>query len=771
MMGKFAEKISDILFEQCVELLTDSGIDRISTARNSYKEKKQYEKYRASLEEEILEKFGDERFYDELCNALLCCSDMDRLMERCMDRRTTDEESDEEFLQVVLERCILRPDEKARARECLKYILDKTFESFNHLCDAENIKLKNIIIRQEEKTREAICKLGNELREKLEENQRWTPEKADDEELSEQKFYRLWRQSQEAYYRVDDNEVLIHERLLIFLDEEITGGTFDELCVTLPGRVEGVDEPLPEFMCAGDHERLPLFYGQTLVWLAQACLRRKGTANRRLLDYYRTQNYIERAENIVKACCADAVIDFENAAECETYCAGLNAEINKVKEQLKNAEDEQMRTPAVKVNRDEDAFAVFEPVFSGCFDSVAGQDESKLNDLELNIFQLAAGGKTILLQGPQIVDNRNMLKLLHTPGFEMLCRTGIVVFSSYGNIRNTDDFIKSRLMNENFKFSSFPEYDDPDIGQGLRRTVFMGLDKRQMFREIEGFIPHALRERLELIYDGYWLAGECFGESDTLRYHQNCGLRTSKFHLHARTANELEGGLPVILREKLEELKEDQCLVPIKGREEYLQYFEKMERLALQTDSKGRYCKFRSDYDYLIDRLKAQGRFEDDVLERFRRLIHTCYLLYNGKMSCEKVIIPMSDPMLCVYHKNQELQDNVCKVDYTYRRYKQKSSAEQNVVGWTDIVGLVLNAREAMADPDIPFGKKAGAMKKATGLVYAEALDQTPYVKEMSARTSEGKQIDVLDRALDSNAMEGSDIQECYQTPIEQAAE
>ena len=99
------------------------------------------------------------------------------------------------------------------------------------------------------------------------------------------------------------------------------------------------------------------------------------------------------------------------------------------------------------------------------------------------------------------------------------------------------------------------------------------------------------------------------------------------------------------------------------------------------------------------------------------------------------------------------------------------SSAEQNVVGWADIVNLVLDARDVMADPDIPSGKKAGMMKQATGLVYAEALDQTPYVKEMSAKTLEGKRIDVLDRALDSNAMEGSDTQECYQTPIEPALE
>lgn len=207
----------------------------------------------------------------------------------------------------------------------------------------------------------------------------------------------------------------------------------------------------------------------------------------------------------------------------------------RIKEQPGHTERERKgQFPAVKVNGDNDAFAVFEPVFSGCFDSVTGQDESKLNDLELNIFQLAAGGKTILLQGPQIIDNRNMLRLLHTEAFETLCRMGIVVFSSYGGIRNTDDFIKSRLMNADFKFSSFPQYDDPDMGAYLRRIVLKGLENRRMFREIEGHVPFELRKELELIYDGYWLAGECFRESDILKYHQNRAVKTSKFRLHAR---------------------------------------------------------------------------------------------------------------------------------------------------------------------------------------------------------------------------------------------
>ena len=383
MISKLAEKISDAIFDQCIELMTGCSKEQIGAMLERYTEKKKYEKYRISLDEEILKKYGNEKFYDELCNALLCTPNLDRLISRCMDRSVVDDESEEEFVRAILAQCNLGPGEMSEARDCIKYISDKTFGSFNHLWDAENIKLKNIIIRQTEKTLEEIRNLRREILE--------MQEKSD--KLPEQEFYWLWKQSQIAASCHADDEANIHEQLLIFLDKQIAEGLFDELCAALPGPVEGVDKTLPEFMCEGSHDRPPLFCAQVMVWLSRAYLGRTGRTNRKLLDHCRIRNYIERAEEIVNACSADAVIDIEYAAECETVCEELAAEINAVREQLEYMERELMRkSPAVKVNQDNDAFAVFEPVFSGCFDSVTGQDESKLNDLELNIFQLADSG-------------------------------------------------------------------------------------------------------------------------------------------------------------------------------------------------------------------------------------------------------------------------------------------------------------------------------------------------------------------------------------------
>lgn len=151
MISKLAEKISDVIFDQCIELMTGCSKEQIGAMLDRYTEKKKYEKYRISLDEEILKKYGNEKFYDELCNALLCTPNLDRLISRCMDRSVVDDESEEEFVRAILAQCNLGPGEMSEARDCIKYISDKTFESFNHLWDAENIKLKNIIIRQTEK--------------------------------------------------------------------------------------------------------------------------------------------------------------------------------------------------------------------------------------------------------------------------------------------------------------------------------------------------------------------------------------------------------------------------------------------------------------------------------------------------------------------------------------------------------------------------------------------------------------------------------------------
>lgn len=612
------------------------------------------------------------------------------------------------------------------------------------------------IILQIQQGTEELMKQFDKLWEK------WEAER-EKPELPEQKFYRLWEKAWQANRYGSGKDTDACEQLLAFLNEQIDKGTFDDLCVSLPDQAAEGKEPIPEFMCIGESTRLPLFYAQVLVWLGGAYAKREKNKNRMIIDRHLANKWLEQAEKIIEVCRADSSINEEEEKECRVFCNRCIDDIANAKQELTEEEEKELgQIPAVRVNRDEDETAVFEPVFGGCFDSVAGQDGKNLDDLELNIFQLAAGGKTILLQGPQIVDNRSMLQLLHKKEFDLLCKRGIIVFSSYADLKTTNDFIINRLNNPDFKFSSFPEYDRPGIGPALRKTVADGLNRHLAFREIEGRVPLELRERLELIYDGYWIADECFCEKDTLKYHQNPALRSGKFRLSPRESEELIQGIPCVLHRKLEQLSEDEKLVPIKGRAELLRRFTELERRAQTPGQEGGICKNRSDYEHMIDSLEKTGEYDRTVLDMFRRLVHICYLLYNGKLSCDKVIIPMTDPELCIHHRNQELQQSIFRVDYAYRRYKRMSTAEQNVIGWGNIAECVLNARGVMSDPSVPPERKALMMHKATGLVYTTALDHTTNVTGMSAKTSCGRQTDVSDRAFnDAPACQG-DTQECY---------
>lgn len=169
MIKEIADKIVDILFEHFIETFVDKEEDKVTGLLNEYKEKKQYRKCRVSLNEEVLIKYGDERFYDALCSVLSEDQNMDRLIRRCINRNVTDNETDEKLIEAIIGQSELEPYEKSLVKSCIEYISDKTFEAFNTLCDAENIKLKNIVISQGERTRKDIRNYGEYILENQEE--------------------------------------------------------------------------------------------------------------------------------------------------------------------------------------------------------------------------------------------------------------------------------------------------------------------------------------------------------------------------------------------------------------------------------------------------------------------------------------------------------------------------------------------------------------------------------------------------------------------------
>lgn len=579
-------------------------------------------------------------------------------------------------------------------------------------------------------------------------------------ERPEIEFYRLWQRVKQSLSGSESDAVEALKNLLLFLDKRTDNKMLVELCITLSKPIEGIKDPLPKFLCVPGRGGLPLLYAQACVWMAKTYVKRSGDVNQMRIDSFQIRENLKKAEAIMEDCGINNIGSAREMEETQKYCEKLRSDIDEVKWRLERKNIEVLTFG--KVNQNEDASAYFEPVFSGSFDSVAGSSEENLCDLELNFFQLAASGKTILLQAPQIVDNLNMLRLLHTPGFRMLCEMGIVAFSSYGKIMSTNEYLIRSLNDPKFEFSSFAEYNNAEMGKRIRKVVRCGLEGNLKFEEISGNILGEFREKLEFLYDSYRLANECFGKEEILKYHQNGEVRTAKFHLYTPDIPRKSLTLPTMLHEKIIELKKDQRQVPVSGRDDYLRCFAELEKMMRQPDLSGKSCQTRSDYKRRIDKLAASGKYDQEVLGSFWSLVNTCYLFSMGKQSCEKVILPVYDPMLRIYHKNLELQENIYRVDFEYKRYTSMSSEERNVIGWTDLAECVLNVRAVLKDPGVPAEDKARMMEKETDLVYATALDGTPYAKDMDVKTSSAGQVHLSDRDPDST-QSGNAGEDCYQ--------
>lgn len=137
---KVAEKIKEYTFAKA-EDIGRKAID-------SKAEKIFIQQYRNNLEEEILGKYGNEAFYEDLCNALLKDNNIEKLLERCRDLKIDEDISDEEFIDSILDSVLIKIYDRNAIKKILRYIAVTAFETFNELQDPENKKLKNIIKKE-----------------------------------------------------------------------------------------------------------------------------------------------------------------------------------------------------------------------------------------------------------------------------------------------------------------------------------------------------------------------------------------------------------------------------------------------------------------------------------------------------------------------------------------------------------------------------------------------------------------------------------------------
>ena len=145
------KKVGKILVEKITEKIK-AEIEKESKFQISeFVDKHVFDNYKDNIYKELLEKYGDEPFYNDLCNTLLRNNNLEILLERCKNHNILDDKTDIDLInQIMQENCMIIYN-KSEVKKCLEGILKITFKTFNELKDPENIMLKNIIINESDR--------------------------------------------------------------------------------------------------------------------------------------------------------------------------------------------------------------------------------------------------------------------------------------------------------------------------------------------------------------------------------------------------------------------------------------------------------------------------------------------------------------------------------------------------------------------------------------------------------------------------------------------
>lgn len=155
--------IENKILKKVYEKLILSGENKIDGFVERKIENYKLNRFKSGLEEGLLSKYGDESFYDNLCNILLKNNNFERLIERCRQKDFFDEMTDEDFWEHIMQYDVMNAYNKANVKKALEHIEKAVFLFTNELKDPEHNTLKKYIIKDGEKTRDLLKKQNADL--------------------------------------------------------------------------------------------------------------------------------------------------------------------------------------------------------------------------------------------------------------------------------------------------------------------------------------------------------------------------------------------------------------------------------------------------------------------------------------------------------------------------------------------------------------------------------------------------------------------------------
>ena len=383
----------------------------------------------------------------------------------------------------------------------------------------------------------------------------------------------------------------------------------------------------------------------------------------------------------------------------------------------------------------EESEAETELVYSTAFDSSLGKTKT-LEETELFMLQLVASPVKIVLQLPQLLDNPNIIAgLIHSPGFQMLCRKGKIVISSYRPVGKEPiidpvDYVKNAFCDNEFRFSASEELNN----SGNRAEFFRGLQNDLPFQELginlgtEDVLME--KEKLNKIYYGYRIASEIFGEDTVRRYHQDPTCRPSDSLL---IIPQEQLSLPQTIDARIRLLLEDEEASPDCTRKQLLCRLQE-----LQTKSKAVRPEIatRSDYYSFLDRLTG---YDEEDLACFKKLVDICYGISSGFRCANLVLEFFSDGDLSVRNRRVRVPAKDIEIDPAHMMETvidsaKKGAAEKERVTAFDFEDVLYTAQTAgefaentktkglVSAKEITEGLSVGYMVDLSGKAFAVAF-------------------------------------------------
>lgn len=413
-----------------------------------------------------------------------------------------------------------------------------------------------------------------------------------------------------------------------------------------------------------------------------------------------------------------------------------------------------------------DQIGFFPALYSQEFDSAPGADEQNMERMEIAMMRSLISCKTVVLQGPQISDNGNMLRLLLTDGFRKLWEEGYVVYTPFRDLISPLDYLKDRLARKDFHFSSFKGFNEKEVGakeaEANRRVIQKALESSSMpaFHSIRNqlFIPPEMKaESFEEIYEAYRRLADMQAATRyySPAFHQDWERRKTASNIRFWRVQKDDPtqwpSIPDAIGFYLNELEKDIEAKPDPARERHCRglraMLETVRERTKQDKDKGVQTEIRGYFYGLLSELQGTAYAADspDLLESFRELVDLAYNLRMGVLSSNAITVHLQDNRLLLHNRYHPAKPQAMYgIDYILKLYKKETDPGMMLLHWKDFIYALRHRRETEIARIVEHWPEEKSLeeKNKDGIVtvncYTDSQDQAYEVTGFSCETTAG---------------------------------